>query len=66
LHELGRKRWEAFGSTVSITSLDMEVLAGYITEFTQNLNEIAACVIRRGGGGEPRLSVPTWYILPDG
>jgi hypothetical protein len=48
LHELGRERRESFRATAGVASLDLQIAALHIAEFTQNLDEIATRVICRG------------------
>src|SRR5262249_40543668 len=47
-HELGPEPREPSRPTVVVAPLDLPIATLHIAEFTENLDEIATCVIRRG------------------
>ena len=58
-YELGGERREPFDAPVGVSSLDLQVPPFDVAQSTQNLDDIAACVICPGGRLRAKIERPS-------
>jgi hypothetical protein len=64
LYKLGRERWEPLDATLGVSSLDLQVPALDVAQFTQHRDEIATSVIHHGRWRRGRAEHPKPVHLP--